>query len=150
MPSGFDHANHPGAFINPKCQRTEVKGLVRSKAGTARIQKKTPPTRSNTPGKKDFITAESHSSIPCSATAAAQNLANRKFKPPFSLTATLSPALPRRQSQGARSKFRALDDILRIQRNVYFAVGATSPDVREFLIDSDMQSCKNPFREVAG
>ena len=77
MPSGFGHANHPGAFINPKFQRMEVKGLVRSKAGAARTQKRTSPTRSNTLGKNGLIAAESQRSIPCRATAAAQNLRPR-------------------------------------------------------------------------
>ncbi len=77
IPSGFGHANHPGAFISPKSQRIEVKGLVRSKAGTAKTQKRTSPTRSNTPGNKDFIAVESQRSIPCRATAAAQNLSPR-------------------------------------------------------------------------
>lgn len=51
--------------------------LVRSKAGTAKTQKITPPAKSNTPGKKDLIAVESQRSIPCRATAAAQNLRPR-------------------------------------------------------------------------
>jgi hypothetical protein len=77
MPSGFGHANHPGAFINPKLQRIEVKGLVRSRAGTARTQKNTSPTRSNTLGKKDLTAAESQRTMPCRATAAPHNLRPR-------------------------------------------------------------------------
>lgn len=77
MPSGFGHANHPGVFINPKSQSTEANGLVRSRAGTAKTQKITSPTRSNTLGKKDFIAVENQRIIPCRATAAAQNLRPR-------------------------------------------------------------------------
>ena len=82
MPSGFGHANHPGASINPRYQRTGIKGPVRNKAGSVRTKKPTSPIRSealprNPSGRRDCAARKSPRSIPCRASAAAQNLRPR-------------------------------------------------------------------------